>query len=98
MPSRNDEGLENGQREQPIPHPGKNGSPVLLDLQLLQEEAQLQNFMQTIPIFKVFATISTFKYSIGQPKQLHGQDSAVAHTFATSTGLIKKLYFKRKYP
>lgn len=59
MPGRNGGGLENGQKEEPIPYPGKNVSPVLLDLQLPHEGAQLQNFMQTIPIFKVLAASST---------------------------------------
>lgn len=98
MPGRNGGGLENNQREQPIPHPGKNVSLVLLDLQFLQDRAQLQNLMQPIPIFKVLATVQLFKYTISQTKRLHGWDSAIAHQFVISIGLIEKLYFKRKYP
>lgn len=70
-------------------------SLVLLDLQFLQDRAQLQNLMQTIPIFKVLATVQLFKYTISQTKRLHGWDSAIAQQFAISIGLIKKLYFKR---
>lgn len=61
-------GMVKDQREQPIPHPGKNVSLVLLDLQFLQDQAQLQNLMQTIPIFKVLATVQLFKYTISQTK------------------------------
>lgn len=45
----NGEEMENGQREQHIPHPGKivdmrKCGPMLLDMQLFQEKAEIHNF------------------------------------------------------